>query len=54
MNNEQAIAAKEYLDACREGTSMIWSYQLERAQVHATLAVAEELSQLIRVLQERP
>lgn len=55
MSNAEAIAAKEILDGLTEaGAILSFSEAVGAAQVHAILAVAEELEQLIRVLRERP
>jgi hypothetical protein len=56
MSNAEAIDAKEWLDAAMEADSGSndETFQLQVAQVHATLALAEELRRLIQVIRERP
>jgi hypothetical protein len=52
MSGEHANEARQCLDAAYENP-LEFSHYIQTAQVNATLAVAEELSRLVRVLQER-
>lgn len=55
MTVDQAAAAMECLDDAAKAVEVDQeTFYLQAAQAHAVLAVADELSRLVRVLQERP